>query len=90
MFSFIKSLFSKKAPQTPPQPHFPRGTRSAWAFKELERVTGPGEYLIRTPHDLPIEKAQAHVCKILTNRFGSKNYRTNRMFDNKSIRVIVR
>ena len=48
MFSFIKSLFSKKAPQTPPQPHFPRGTRSAWAFKELERVTGPGEYLIRT------------------------------------------
>lgn len=93
MFSFIKSLFCKSPEPTREatrQASPRKGHKSAWALKELERVTGPGEYMIRTPADVPIDRAQAHVCAVLTKRFGSKNYRTNRMFNSNALRVIVR
>jgi hypothetical protein len=90
MFSFIKSLFSKNPPQQDRRTLNRKGHKSAWAVKELERVTGPGEYMIRTPANIPMDRAQAHVCAILTKRFGSNNYRTNRIFNANALRVIVR
>lgn len=103
--SFFGRLFgSKSATQALPQKRTrarttaaasegrPRAKRQRhiWLDAEIDRVTGPGHYIIVPPAHMHITRAQSLICARLWGKFGAGKYETKQVVASKTIRVIVK
>lgn len=66
-----------------------RRQRQFWLDSELEKIKGPGQYVLVPPKEMNLTDAQARITARLAHKIGAGKYTTRQLCDLHSVHVTI-